>query len=361
MAMIEGIQWFLDRVAEYAFASFLSWSNFTEALGRVPQVFTDFSYGLAWPYLLSSLALAWVIYVFAKRRGRTSATSFREFAFPFRLYGHPSTRLDCRFAAIDLCFTFLLYVPIMTGVGLLGAKAMSAVLVRLLSWESPRTLSPMAIIAAAMGFLILHDFINYWAHVLFHKVPLLWSFHQVHHSVEVLTPAAAYRIHPVEIISFAVLQAPAVGLSAVFYENILGRDQQITMIFGVSIVGFVLALFGTHLRHSHIWMSYGPVLNRLFMSPAHHQIHHSIDPRHWNKNFSVKLAVWDALFGTLYNPGAPETLQVGLPDADPRDFTTVGKLYFRPFRRAIERLRPSIALGAFSRSRDAMGMRDFKE
>ena len=361
MAMIEGIQWFLDRVAEYAFASFLSWSNFTEALGRVPQVFTDFSYGLAWPYLLSSLALAWVIYVFAKRRGRTSATSFREFAFPFRLYGHPSTRLDCRFAAIDLCFTFLLYVPIMTGVGLLGAKAMSAVLVRLLSWESPRTLSSMAIIAAAMGFLILHDFINYWAHVLFHKVPLLWSFHQVHHSAEVLTPAAAYRVHPVEIISFAALQAPAVGLSAFFYENILGRDQQITMIFGVSIVGFVLALLGTHLRHSHIWMSYGPVLNRLFMSPAHHQIHHSIDPRHWNKNFSVKLAVWDALFGTLYNPGAPETLQVGLPDADPRDFTTVGKLYFRPFRRAIERLWPSIALGAFSRSRDAMGMRDFKE
>jgi sterol desaturase/sphingolipid hydroxylase (fatty acid hydroxylase superfamily) len=224
----------------------------------------------------------------------------------------------------------------MTGVGLLGAKVMSAVLVGLLSWEPPRTLSPMAIIAAAMGFLILHDFINYWAHVLFHKVPLLWSFHQVHHSAEVLTPAAAYRMHPIEIISFAVLQAPAVGLSAFFYENILGRDQQITMIFGVSIVGFVLALLGTHLRHSHIWFSYGPVLNRVFMSPAHHQIHHSIDPRHWNKNFSVKLAVWDALFGTLYVPKEPETLQVGLPDADPREFSTVRQLYFLPFKKSVK-------------------------
>ncbi|MEO8046252.1 MAG: sterol desaturase family protein [Nitrospirota bacterium] len=336
MAMFEGIQWFLDRVAEYAFASFRSWSNFMEALGRVPRVFTDLSYGLAWPYLLSSLALAWVIYVLAKRRVKPSATSFREFAFPARLYRHPSTRLDWRFAAIDLCFTFLLYVPIMTGVGLLGARAMSAVFVGLLSWEPPRSLSPMAIIAAAMVFLILHDFINYWAHVLFHKVPLLWSFHQVHHSAEVLTPAAAYRVHPVEIIGFAVLQAPAVGLSAFFYQNILGRDQQITMIFGVSIVGFVLALLGTHLRHSHIWLSYGPVLNRVFMSPAHHQIHHSIDPRHWNKNFSVKLAVWDALFGTLYVPREPETLQVGLPDTDPRDFTTVRKLYFLPFKKSVK-------------------------
>ena len=336
MAIIESIQWFLDRVAEYAFASFLSWSNFTEALGQVPRVFTDFSYGLAWPYLLSSLALAWVIYVLAKRRGRTSATSFREFAFPARLYRHRSTLLDFRFVAIDIVLTFLIYVPVMTGIGLLGVKMMTWVLVGHLGWEPPSALSPIAIVIAAAGFLLLHDLINYWAHVLFHKVPLLWSFHQVHHSAEVLTPAAAYRVHPVEIMSFAVLQAPAVGLSAFFYENILGRDQQITMIFGVSIVGFVLALLGTHLRHSHIWMSYGPVLNRLFMSPAHHQIHHSIDPQHWNKNFSVKLAVWDALFGTLYVPREPETLQVGLPDADSRDFTTVRKLYFLPFKKSVK-------------------------
>ncbi|RPH76882.1 MAG: sterol desaturase family protein [Nitrospiraceae bacterium] len=333
-AMIEAFTWFLERVCEYVFASFLSWSNFLEALGQIPRVFTNFSNGLAWPYLLSSLALAWVIYVHAKRRGSIAATSFREFAFPASLYRHPSTRLDCRFAAIDIVLTFLLYVPIITGIGLLGAKVMSVVLVGLMSWEPPRTMSPMVIVAAGIGFLILYDFINYWAHVLFHKVPLLWSFHQVHHSVEVLTPAAAYRIHPVEIIGFAVLQAPAVGLSAVFYENILGRDHQITMIFGVSIVGFVLTLLGTHLRHSHVWFSYGPVLNRVFMSPAHHQIHHSIDPRHWNKNFSVKLAVWDALFGTLYVPREPETLQVGLPDADRRDFTTVRKLYFLPFEKA---------------------------
>jgi sterol desaturase/sphingolipid hydroxylase (fatty acid hydroxylase superfamily) len=338
MAMIEDIQWFLGRVAEYALASFFSWSNFTEAIGKVPRVFTDFSNGLAWPYLLSSLALAWLIYVHAKRRGSISATSFREFAFPARLYSHPSTRLDCRFAAIDIVLTFLLYVPIMTGVGLLGAKGISLVLVGLMAWEPPRILSSTAIIVAAIGFLVLHDFINYWAHVLFHKVPLLWSFHQVHHSAEVLTPAAAYRVHPVEIIGFAVLQAPAVGLSAVFYENILGRDQQITMIFGVSIVGFVLALLGTHLRHSHVWFSYGPVLNRVFMSPAHHQIHHSIDPRHWNKNFSVKLAVWDALFGTLYVPREPETLQVGLPDTHPQDFTTVRKLYFLPFAKVAKGL-----------------------
>lgn len=336
--MIENFRWLIERVGEYAFASFRSWSNFTEAIGQIPWVFTNLSNGLAWPYLLSSLALAWGIYAVAKRAGRLADESFREFAFPARLYRHRSTLLDVRFAAIDIVLTFLIYVPIMTGVGLLGAKGMTWVLVGHLGWEPPSSLSPTAIVIAAAGFLLLHDLINYWAHVLFHKVPALWTFHRVHHSVEVLTPAAAYRIHPVELIGFAMLQAPAVGLSAVFYENILGRDQQITMIFGVSIVGFVLALLGTHLRHSHIWFSYGPVFNRLFMSPAHHQIHHSVDPRHWNKNFGVKLSIWDGLFGTHYHPAHPEVLQVGLLDAAPHEFETVRSLYVSPVAKSVRAL-----------------------
>jgi sterol desaturase/sphingolipid hydroxylase (fatty acid hydroxylase superfamily) len=70
------------------------------------------------------------------------------------------------------------------------------------------------------------------------------------------------------------------------------------------------------------------------VSPIQHQVHHSIDPRHRNKNFGVKFAVWDVLFGTLYVPREPETLQVGLPDADPQEFSTVRKLFFLPFAKA---------------------------
>lgn len=336
----ENAMWFFQKILEQVFASFLSWPNFIEALGQVPRVFVNFTNGLAWPYLLSNLIVAWVIYVVTIQKRRFSAGSFREFAFPASLYRHPSTWLDFRFAAIDLFLTFLLYVPIMAGIGLLGAKMMSAVLVGQIGWDPPQTLSRTELIAVAMGFLVLNDLINYWTHVIFHKVPLLWAFHQVHHSAETLTPATSYRVHPIEIIGFAICQAPVVGFSAVFYENILGRDQQIAMVFGVSILGFVLSLLGTHLRHSHIWFSYGPWLNRVVMCPAHHQIHHSIDPRHWNKNFGVKLTVWDVLFGTHYNPGAPEVLRVGLPDADRQTFTSVRQLYFLPFAKAAREFLP---------------------
>lgn len=333
--IVERLQWFLERTVETVFSSFRSWDSFVEAIGHVPTVFTNFSNGLAWPYLLSSLVLAWLIYVVARRNGAATAASFREFAFPSRLYRHPSTALDFRFMVIELFVTMLLWGPIFAGISLLGTKIMSAVLVNRLLWEPPQALSSTAIVVATVGFLLLSDFINYWSHVWFHKNPVLWSFHKVHHSAEVLTPAAAYRVHPVENMVVVLLQAPVASFSAVFYQNILGPDRQVFMIFGVSVIGFVLALLGTHLRHSHIWFSYGPWLNRLVMCPAHHQIHHSIDPRHWNKNFGVKFTIWDALFGTLYAPDKPEVLRVGLPDGGSRGFATVRQLYFAPFGKAL--------------------------
>lgn len=329
--LIENVTWFWERVVECSFSSFMSWDAFVAAIGKVPQVFIDFSHGLAWPYLLSSFLVAWIMFVLAKWRGGREVVWFREFAFPGKLYRHPSTLLDCRFVAIDIFLYFLLYVPIITGLNLLGCKAMGAVIFGLTSWEPPSTLAQASAVGAAIGFLMLHDFINYWVHVLFHKIPSLWAFHQVHHSAEVLTPVTAYRVHPIELIAFALCNAPVVGLAAVFYQNFVGREVQILSIFGLSILG----LLGSHLRHSHILFCFPSSLSRIVLSPAQHVIHHSIDTQHWNKNFGVKLAVWDALFGTLYVPKGTETLRVGLRDATSRSFSTVRELYFLPFAKAV--------------------------
>jgi sterol desaturase/sphingolipid hydroxylase (fatty acid hydroxylase superfamily) len=57
-----------------------------------------------------------------------------------------------------------------------------------------------------------------------------------------------------------------------------------------------------HLQHSHLWISFRGLTGRIFISPAHHQVHHSTDPRHFNRNFGSCLALWDWMFGTLYVP-----------------------------------------------------------
>ena len=113
-------------------------------------------------------------------------------------------------------------------------------------------------------------------------------------------------------------------------------------------------LSGPHLQHSHLPISYGPLLNRVLMSPMVHQTHHSIDPRHRDKNFGVKFALWDWLFGTLCVPDRHERLQVGLVGMNKDEFTTVGQLYLGPFRRAGGLIRRCLASGPFTRSQDAV-------
>ncbi len=72
------------------------------------------------------------------------------------------------------------------------------------------------------------------------------------------------------------------------------------------------------MRHSHVWLSYGDLLEHLFISPAQHQIHHSRAVEHHGKNYGEVLAIWDWMFGTLYVPNGKEDLDFGLADTKGR-------------------------------------------
>ena len=115
------------------------------------------------------------------------------------------------------------------------------------------------------------------------------------------------------------------------HPRVLGGDRQRSrqLLFGdtayqyaLSDTNIILVLFihvYVHLQHSHVWISFRGVLGRIFVSPAHHQVHHSANPKHFNKNFGSCLALWDWMFGTLYVPGKErEPLTFGFagqPDA----------------------------------------------
>ncbi|MEO1438326.1 MAG: sterol desaturase family protein, partial [Bacteroidota bacterium] len=52
-----------------------------------------------------------------------------------------------------------------------------------------------------IGFVVL-DFVQWWTHRLLHRVPVLWEFHKVHHSVEQMGFAAHLRYHWMETIVY---------------------------------------------------------------------------------------------------------------------------------------------------------------
>ena len=73
-------------------------------------------------------------------------------------------------------------------------------------------------------------------------------------------------------------------------------------LFDQNVLMLIYIYLTAQLQHSEIWIPFTGVWGRLFMSPAHHQLHHSADPAHFNCNLGASLAMWDWLAGSLRMP-----------------------------------------------------------
>ncbi|MGE3774853.1 MAG: sterol desaturase family protein [Gammaproteobacteria bacterium] len=296
-----------------------------------------------WLYLLSFVLLGlWLWH----RHYRHSGGGWRAalgFVLPKDMYTHPSALLD---------YKLLLANRILGPSGLLarlvlGSASIAAVatlvqqgLVHAAGPGLRAEWTPGMLIAFTIVFALVSDFSTWAIHAASHRFPLLWEFHKVHHSAEVLTPFTVYRKHPVyNVLSRALdlaLVGPFMGVIAWLFAD---APVAVTL-FGANFVFSVFHVLGANLRHSHIWWSFGPVLGRIFISPAQHQIHHSKDPRHYNRNYGELFALWDWLFGTLYLPGRePERLEFGLTGEDANIHPTLLAAYLVPFTNSARILR----------------------
>lgn len=286
-----------------------------------------------WVYLASFI----VIGAWAYRRYYPEARAHAlAFLFPREVYTHPSAIIDYKLLLTNRLVgpaTFLSRILVGTGLITLVASGTQHGLHRLLgvhhetlAWSL--TSSTLIVVVITMW----RDFATYVTHSLSHKLPLLWEFHKVHHSAEVLTPFTVYRKHPVyglfgDIVQLAIV-APVQGLIAFLFVG----DAHPMTIFGANLVFAIFHFIGANLRHSHIWLSFGGVWGRILISPAQHQIHHSKAERHWNKNFGEVFALWDWLFGTLYLPGrAREVIEFGIAGSERQEHATLLQAYFVPF------------------------------
>ena len=185
-----------------------------------------------------------------------------------------------------------------------------------IDWLSAGMFVGIAKIYIILSFTIfqftIDDFSKYIVHRFMHKWPVLWALHKVHHSATVLTPMTVFRTHPLEGIIFSLRSAitQALGISLFFY--LFGNLVSLYTIVGVNVFVFVFNILGSNLRHSHIGIRYWKWLEYIFISPAQHQLHHSIAFEHHDKNFGAALAIWDWLFGSLHHSVEFETLHLGI-------------------------------------------------
>ncbi len=186
-------------------------------------------------------------------------------------------------------------------------------------------------------YFIFDDFSRFGVHYLMHRVPALWEFHKFHHSAETLTPLTVTRTHPIEGLIFLIRTAAVQGITIALFVGLFGSKVDLITIYGVSIFGLIFHSLGSNLRHSHIAIRYPVALEQIFISPAQHQLHHSCDPRHFDRNFGVVLSIWDRLLGSFY-PSTDEKISYGLGPADAGFTKSVWSMYWLPFVSSFRRL-----------------------
>jgi sterol desaturase/sphingolipid hydroxylase (fatty acid hydroxylase superfamily) len=264
--------------------------------------------------------------------------------FPRRLWFSASTRADLGFLLFNAWIFGLMFGWALLSASLIG-HGMADLLARL--GPSPFASSPHALvwlIGTPLAYLA-YEF-GYWIdHYLSHKVPILWSFHKVHHTAEVLTPLTVFRVHPIESVKLANILALTLGATNGLMIHLFGTGPHAATLFGQNAILIVFVMTLAHLQHSHAWICFDGRLGRLILSPAHHQIHHSADPTHFGKNLGSFLGVCDWAFGTLHVPQKTRpALTFGVPELAPH--TVAGGL-IAPFADAYRQV--TAALPSFPR------------
>jgi len=145
---------------------------------------------------------------------------------------------------------------------------------------------------------VVDDYSRYWTHRALHRIPILWEFHKVHHSATTLTPLTVFRTHPLEAIVFSIRGALVQGTIVGIAFAVIGSNLNLLTILGANFLSVLFHAVGSNLRHSHIPLRYPRWLEHWLVSPAQHQLHHSVSEEHFDKNFGVAFACWDLMHGT---------------------------------------------------------------
>ena len=262
---------------------------------------------LYWLHVLSAALLA-LIYCQCTARG-SSIHDLASSVFDSAYWWNRSTKLDYGLFALNNFLKVAMFAPVLG-----GQVAVSLVVTKFLHFNVAEShlvvWPPIAITVAftAIAFLF-DDFMRFVVHWCMHRVPFLWHFHSLHHTATTLTPFTVHRTHPLESFINSSRAMLSLGIVSGVFVWLFGHGLQVWDILGVNALGFVMTLAGSNLRHSHIPLHFG-VAESLLISPAQHQLHHSVDHEH--PNLGSFLSCWDRLCGSWMAGREAKDLRFGL-------------------------------------------------
>jgi sterol desaturase/sphingolipid hydroxylase (fatty acid hydroxylase superfamily) len=166
------------------------------------------------------------------------------------------------------------------------------------AWQLDESLAPLwrgVTDTAWFGFiayLLVFDFIDYWLHRAQHSLPWWWGLHSLHHSQRQMTLWSDNRNHLLDDLirdSILVIAARLIGIAPGQFVAVVACTQLLES-----------------LSHANVRLWFGPVVERVLVSPRFHRLHHSMGLGHESNgrgtlgghNFAVLFPIWDVLFRT---------------------------------------------------------------
>ncbi len=287
---------------------------FFELLSTPAQFILDPSKRVYWVYLLSALVVASVAVAYQDGRFRP-LKQLKDFLNAGYWFSR-SSLLDFSLMFFNSIMRLSLLIPTF------GSHIAVTVLVggflQAQLGDAPRIDLPWFWIAIVFSTVLLlaDDLSRFVLHYSMHRFDFLWSFHKTHHSATVLTPFTVFRVHPVESMLYFFRSLTVFGFVTGVFVWLFSQHLTGLKILGVDMFGFLFNFAAANLRHSPIWLSFGR-LERVFISPAQHQLHHSMD--HPDVNFGSVLSIWDAAVGTRFFASKKVKLRFGVTERKGND------------------------------------------
>jgi sterol desaturase/sphingolipid hydroxylase (fatty acid hydroxylase superfamily) len=163
--------------------------------------------------------------------------------------------------------------------------------------------------------LVLQDFLFYWIHRTEHSSRFFWAVHATHHSSEYFNLSVGFRSSVLEPLYRFVFYLPLPFLG--FEAKDIMLSFSITQIYGLLV-------------HTQYFKRI-PIFELIFVTPAHHRVHHASNVQYLDRNMGMFLIIWDKMFGTFQDELPDIDINYGLVGRESKNLKGPVRVIFHEF------------------------------
>lgn len=144
---------------------------------------------------------------------------------------------------------------------------------------------------------IFEDLAFYFEHRVDHFCRIFWAVHVTHHSSEEFNLTTGFRSSVLQPLYRFIYFIPLVLIG--FKPLDIVFMYSLTQIYGILV-------------HTQYIDKMPQWFETIFVSPAHHRVHHASNIRYLDRNMGMVLIIWDKIFGTFQEELKNDPVKYGL-------------------------------------------------